>query len=744
MNKEEAHLDASSETSSSAIGYILKIRSFALSTQTSPNQNGQAATIASPNAQATTPKAPAISAEELQLLIDQAATINVLSVPNQEVSGGAIRSAGGIIGFNINEIWHRFSIDTLPATNNQPMRASNTVGERIGKASQRWLLTPDNYPALPAITPPPTLLDLSRPQRFVMLDGLVSFGDGSDGFRGFGTGVTAPAVINGRPQLQVSAVATVLEGFGKFKGHAEGTYLYCGTLDPEGGFSGNVLLRIMDLQNTLITHNTLIPMIDQPNPEEGITYMLFRGEAVASDPVGPNIGPNGQPIGVVVEQGLRLLHVDTATRGPQGLQSNTRVGEIIGRITTRVVFNPASASGTLLDPIPFTNVNELVFTDQQGNTVGSFTADSSEGRVFNLEIGGAACIRFGGTGAIYAGKGPFEGINGIMTDNSVVAFDPHVSASVYVLRINDPGGKFRARITQPATTISPDYPFPPNYVEVLGSKMHYVDVGKGDPILLLHGNPTWSYLWRNIIPHLTPLGRVIAPDLIGYGLSDKPGIGYNWADYIPYVDGFIEKLGLKNITLVLHDQGSSFGFNYASRNERNIKALAFFEAIIRPFPWDQFSTPEFRDLFKAFRTGDIGGQGWQMIVTQNMFIDALLPQAAGRPLSQKELDYYRLPFQDPLNRMPIWQFPRNTSIGGEPKLVTEAVTAYSNWLQKTCLPKLLLYASPGALITAENLAWARENIQGLQTVDLGEGSHFLQESSPHEIGRAIAEFITNL
>ena len=294
------------------------------------------------------------------------------------------------------------------------------------------------------------------------------------------------------------------------------------------------------------------------------------------------------------------------------------------------------------------------------------------------------------------------------------------------------------------TDISPDYPFEPHYQEVLGSRMHYVDVGSGDPILILHGNPTWSYLWRNIIPHLEPLGRCIAPDLIGYGRSDKPGIEYHWFEHVKYLEAFIEKLGLKNVTLVLHDQGSALGFHYASRHESNVKALAFFEAIIRPFPWDQFSSPEYRELFRQFRTGGPGGVGWQMIVEQNMFINELLPQASGRPLSDKEMAYYREPFIEPMSRIPIWRFPRETAIGGEPEDVWQAVTAYSDWLQKTNLPKYLLYASPGALITAENLQWAQQNIQGLETFDLGEGAHFLQESSPGLIGREVARWIKNL
>ncbi|HEY1379879.1 MAG TPA: haloalkane dehalogenase [Gemmataceae bacterium] len=296
----------------------------------------------------------------------------------------------------------------------------------------------------------------------------------------------------------------------------------------------------------------------------------------------------------------------------------------------------------------------------------------------------------------------------------------------------------------PETDISPDYPFEPHYVQVRGSRMHYIDVGSGDPILLLHGNPTWSYLWRNVIPHLEPLGRCIAPDLIGYGRSDKPAIDYRWFDHVRYLEGFIDKLRLKNITLVLHDQGSGLGFHYAMRHEGNIKALAFFEAILRPYPWDHFSTPEFRELFRRFRTGGVGGEGWQLIVDQNAFIEQLLPQAAGRPLTEQEMNYYREPFRNPKSRLPIWRFPRETPIGGEPPDVWRAVAHYSERLQRSTLPKLLLYATPGALVTAEHLDWAKKSIRNLQTVSLGAGSHFLQESSPHRIGTEVARWIRTL
>ena len=292
--------------------------------------------------------------------------------------------------------------------------------------------------------------------------------------------------------------------------------------------------------------------------------------------------------------------------------------------------------------------------------------------------------------------------------------------------------------------ISPDFPYDPHYVSVLGSRMHYIEQGSGETILLLHGNPSWSYIWRNIIPHLSSLGRCIAPDLIGFGRSDKPEIEYLWRDHVRYLEGFIETMGLHDMTLVLHDQGSGLGFHYAMHNQDNVRAIAFFEAIVRPYPWEEFSTPEFREIFRKFRTGGVGGEGWQMLVEQNVFIEQLLPQAAGRPLTQMEMNFYREPFRTLHSRIPIWRFPRQTPIGGEPADVWDAVTEYSERLQRSEIPKFMLYASPGALLTDEHVAWCQHNINNLESIYIGPGLHFLQESSPHRIGSEIAKWYRNL
>lgn len=295
--------------------------------------------------------------------------------------------------------------------------------------------------------------------------------------------------------------------------------------------------------------------------------------------------------------------------------------------------------------------------------------------------------------------------------------------------------------------ISADFPYAPHYVDVHGSQIHYVDEGSGDPILFLHGNPTSSYLWRNIIPYVQDHGRCIAMDLIGMGKSDKPDIEYDFFDHVRYVEGFIETLGLRNITLVIHDWGSALGFHYAMRNESNVKALAFMEALLMPIPsWDNFPTDferlkRLKKLFQDFRTPDVG---WDMIVNQNVFIEQFLPSAVVRKLTEAEMDHYRAPYTDPPTRKPVWRWPNEIPIAGEPANVAAAVEVYNTKLQQSDLPKLLFAATPGGLITAEAVAWCQQNLKNLKVIDIGPGIHFVQEDNPHLIGSELSQWYTSL
>ncbi|UCH36295.1 MAG: haloalkane dehalogenase [Armatimonadota bacterium] len=283
--------------------------------------------------------------------------------------------------------------------------------------------------------------------------------------------------------------------------------------------------------------------------------------------------------------------------------------------------------------------------------------------------------------------------------------------------------------------ISPDFPYESHYADVLGSRMHYVEQGAGDPILFVHGTPTWSYLWRNVIPHLSSAARCVALDLIGMGRSDKPDIEYRFLDHARYFEGFIEKLGLQNITLVIHDWGSALGFHYAMRHEHNVKGLAFMEAILAPVrSWDVFP-PDLREMYQTFRTPNVG---WEMIVNRNAFVENVLPSAVLRKLTDEEMDYYREPFKEPASRRPLWRWPNEVPVAGEPADVAEAVETYSRRLRESDLPKLLLYATPGAILRAPLVDWCRRTLKNLATVDIGPGLHFVQEDRPHRIGAELA------
>lgn len=288
--------------------------------------------------------------------------------------------------------------------------------------------------------------------------------------------------------------------------------------------------------------------------------------------------------------------------------------------------------------------------------------------------------------------------------------------------------------------ISAEFPYKSKFLEVLGSKMHYIDEGEGTPFLFLHGNPTSSYLWRNIIPHAKPLGRVIAVDLIGMGKSDKPDIDYIFPTHIKYIDEFIRLLDLKKIVLVIHDWGSGIGFNYAMNNESNVKGIVFMEAVIRPLFWKEFSLiPRF--LFKRFRHPI---KGPKMIVKNNFFVEKALPAFMVRKLTQEEMDYYREPFLEEASRKPVLVWPNEISIDGYPADNTKIIQGYFEKLKQSEIPKLFLWAKPGAIIKKKDVALIKQEFKNLQDVYLGKGKHYLQEDHPEKIGQAIVDWFQSL
>lgn len=276
------------------------------------------------------------------------------------------------------------------------------------------------------------------------------------------------------------------------------------------------------------------------------------------------------------------------------------------------------------------------------------------------------------------------------------------------------------------------------FVTVNNSQMHYLEQGEGDPILFIHGMPTSSFLWRNIIPQVASCGRCIAPDLIGMGRSDKPDIEYRVFDHIKYLEGFIEELNLKNITLVLHGWGSVVGFDYASRHPGNIKAIAFFESHVRPITdWNLLSLPvqQFASLLKR------PGASYRAIVQQNYLIKKLLPSGVVRELSIDEQQEYESPFPDAESRKPLWQYVMDFPLGNGPDDVVKLITDYSEWLQHSSMPKLMLYAVPGFITTMETVQWAMKHVDNLSVVCLEDVMHFAQESTPDLFSKELTSWL---
>ncbi len=303
--------------------------------------------------------------------------------------------------------------------------------------------------------------------------------------------------------------------------------------------------------------------------------------------------------------------------------------------------------------------------------------------------------------------------------------------SLYLLCLTSVAVVAQSGETAGQRDISADFPFQSHYVDVLGSRMHYIDEGQGDVVLFLHGNPTSSYLWRNIVPYVSGEYRAIAVDLIGMGKSDKPDLDYTFYDHARYLDGFIEALALTDITLVMHDWGSGLGFHYAQRHPDNVKAMAFMEAIYR-------EREGMGELFEQFRTP---GVGEELLVEQNLFVEQVLPSSVIRGLTDEEMNYYRTPYLDPASRTPILQWPRQLPLDGEPADVVATINTYQQWLTQTSLPKLLLTATPGALVTQDDVVWLEENLNELTVVNAGPGRHYIQEDNPHVIGETLAAWL---
>lgn len=273
-------------------------------------------------------------------------------------------------------------------------------------------------------------------------------------------------------------------------------------------------------------------------------------------------------------------------------------------------------------------------------------------------------------------------------------------------------------------------------IAFLETEISYVDTGAGEPVVFLHGNPTSSYLWRNVIPHVEGLGRCLAPDLVGMGDSGAaPDGSYRFVDHARYLDAWFEALGLTNVTLVVHDWGSALGFYWAYRHPERVRGIAYMEAVVRPLTWEEWRE-ESRQIFQDLRSE----AGEEMVLEKNLFIEGILPSAVLRDLTEEEMNVYRRPYLEPgESRRPTLTWPRELPINGEPEDVVSIVDDYSKWLAQSDVPKLFVNAEPGAILTGSQREFCR-TWPNQEEVTV-RGAHFVQEDSPHEIGEAVATFV---
>lgn len=278
-------------------------------------------------------------------------------------------------------------------------------------------------------------------------------------------------------------------------------------------------------------------------------------------------------------------------------------------------------------------------------------------------------------------------------------------------------------------------------IQLLGTEIAYRDSGERGrpPVVFLHGNPTSSYLWRNVIPEVEPVARCLAPDLVGMGESGPSAGGeYTFAEHARHLDAWFEALALRDVVLVGHDWGGALGFDWARRHPDRVRGLAYMETIVMPVEWDDWPEAA-RSIFQLMRSP----AGEELVLQKNVFVERILPASILRRLEPEEMESYRRPFAEPgEGRRPTLTWPRQIPIGGDPADVTERVIAYGRWLESSPLPKLFVNADPGSILTGRMRDYARSwPNQSEVTV---RGTHFIQEDSPREIGRALAAFVSEL
>jgi hypothetical protein len=392
--------------------------------------------------------------DEVTRLLKSAAYFPIFNTPNPNSPNQPVPLIPGIpflqqylmVAVQVNEELHRFEINVKEPTPQCGLRASNRVGEPVANVHIRWTPMPENFEAAPNKLPPPTLLNPFCSQRFCMLEGQLTFKDrDGSGFHGFGTGRTFP--VSGSPgQLRIGAVIDILEGLGKFKGLA-GTAVVNGYIQPPSNLALNLMVRIMDPKGTLKAHGHLTPLQPVADPDPTAVFMIFLGEPDPKEPVQLIFAPDGTILGSKVHELLRLVHLGFDLTSANDLRSKSSEGPIVGSVSATLYFNPMNPS-----PIQPIQTTEGVFSffDRQRNVIGTINSNMIEGRAMRTELAGAPMpvFRFGGFGPVTGGTAEFSGVDGMMTMNSAISVFPRTLSNLYIFRLSDPDGRFRASMHQ--------------------------------------------------------------------------------------------------------------------------------------------------------------------------------------------------------------------------------------------------------------------------------------------------------
>jgi hypothetical protein len=382
--------------------------------------------------------------DQVTCLLGKAGYLSIFSKPDPSRPDIPIFSPSdpnALIAVQVREDLHRFGVEVQPPSVEKGLGVCKHIGESVARIQVDWTLCPDDFQAAPGLYPPPTVLDGTRSQRFTMLNGQMTWLDRpGSGFRSFGTGRTFPVLINGQPQLRLGAVIDVLEGFGRFQG-LNGTFVVNGYITPPQGLALNIIIRFADPEGKLYTPGPVAPLQETADPDTGTEFLMVIGEADPSH--GMTIEPTATGIRAGVRERLRLVRISYDIASERGVRTRTSTGQVVGTFQGNLLFN-------LVDPNPVTPLygTDGVFTffDRRGRPVATLNASVVEGRAFRTTLPGAPApvFRFGGFGPFIGGTGAFQGTVGMMSVNAAISVFPRALSTLYVLRVSDPDGRFRA------------------------------------------------------------------------------------------------------------------------------------------------------------------------------------------------------------------------------------------------------------------------------------------------------------